>query len=68
MDVLIKYVVPAGLLFVVIYGGFMQDLKKPYGGYGVWANFIWILIAVVLIVSFILQNMKSKIEIEKEGK
>jgi NSS family neurotransmitter:Na+ symporter len=64
MDILIKIVVPVGLVFVVIYGGFMQDLKKPYGGYGGWSNFIWIILLVVLIASFVLQRMKSKKEEE----
>jgi len=30
---LLKIVVPLGLLFVVIYGGFMQDIPASYGGY-----------------------------------
>jgi len=60
--------VPVGLLFVVVYGGFMQDLKEPYGGYGSWSNFIWIIMVAVLIASFILQGMKSKTEVsEQEG-
>jgi len=63
MDYLIKIVVPIGLFFVVAYGGFMQDLKEPYGGYGSWANSIWILMVLVLVVSFVLQGMKSKDEI-----
>jgi NSS family neurotransmitter:Na+ symporter len=63
MDYLIKIVVPLGLFFVVGYGGFMQDLKEPYGGYGSWANSIWILMVLVLIASFVLQGMKSKDEI-----
>lgn len=68
MDFLIKIVVPVGLLFVVVYGGFMQDLKEPYGGYGSWSNFIWIIMVAVLIASFILQGMKSKTEVsEQEG-
>jgi NSS family neurotransmitter:Na+ symporter len=62
LDFLIKVVVPAGLLFVVVYGGFMQDLKEPYGGYGSWSNFIWILMVIVLVASFVLQSMKSKTE------
>ena len=62
MDFLIKIVVPVGLIFVAVYGGFMQDLKEPYGGYGTWSNFIWILMIVVLIASFVLQGMKWKDE------
>jgi len=59
-DWLIKVVVPAALLFVVIYGGFVQDLAEPYGGYGNWAWSIWILLAVTLIASFVLQSCKTK--------
>ena len=40
----------------------MQDLKEPYGGYGSWSNFIWILMVIVLVASFVLQSMKSKTE------
>ena len=41
-DVMVKYIVPLGLLFVAIYGGFMQDIPSSYGGYPRWAsNVIW---------------------------
>lgn len=58
-DWLIKIVVPVGLLFVVIYGGFRTDIATPYEGYGSWANAIWILMAVVLALSFALQGIKG---------
>ncbi|GAI33175.1 unnamed protein product, partial [marine sediment metagenome] len=37
-DWTVKVVVPAGLLFVVIYGGFIPDIKASYGGYPRWAS------------------------------
>ena len=60
-DWLIKIVVPAGLLFVVIYGGFAKDIAAPYGDYGNWALSIWILIIVTLGLSFWLQTVKTRI-------
>ncbi len=60
-DWFIKIVVPAGLLFVVIYGGFMSDLRKPYEGYPLWAaSMIWVILIVTLIISFILGGIKTK--------
>jgi NSS family neurotransmitter:Na+ symporter len=59
-DWLIKIVVPAALLFVVIYGGFVQDIATPYGGYGNWSLSIWILLIVTLGVSFWLQAAKTR--------
>lgn len=60
-DWLLKIVVPAGLLFVVIYGGFMKDIAEPYGGYPLWtASMIWIILAVTLALSFVLQAVKTK--------
>jgi len=60
-DWLLKLVVPAGLLFVVIYGGFMQDIPAPYGGYPLWAaSMIWVLLALTLGLSFVLQAIKTK--------
>ncbi|MFC1982794.1 sodium-dependent transporter, partial [Chloroflexota bacterium] len=60
-DWLIKIVVPAGLLFVVIYGGFIKDLAEPYGGYPLWAaSMIWVILLVTLILSFVLQSIKTK--------
>jgi len=58
---LIKIVVPAGLLFVVIYGGFAKDIAEPYGGYPLWAaSVIWIILVVTLIFSFVLQAIKTR--------
>jgi len=60
-DWLLKVIVPAGLLFVVIYGGFMQDIAASYGGYPRWAtNLIWIILVVTLGLSFWLQAIKTK--------
>jgi NSS family neurotransmitter:Na+ symporter len=60
-DWLIKVVVPAGLLFVVIYGGFMKDIAAPYGGYPLWAaSMIWVILAVTLGLSFWLQAVKTR--------
>jgi len=60
-DWLIKIVVPAALLFVVIYGGFRNDLAKPYEGYPMWAaSIIWVVLVGTLIFSFILQGTKPK--------
>jgi len=60
-DWMIKIVVPAGLLFVVIYGGFMKDIAEPYGGYPLWAaSMIWVILVVTLILSFVLQAVKTR--------
>jgi len=60
-DWLLKIVVPVCLLFVVIYGGFVKDFAKPYGGYPLWAaSFIWIILIVTLILSFVFQSFKTK--------
>jgi len=60
-DVMVKFVVPAGLLFVVIYGGFMSDIPQSYEGYPRWAsNAIWGVLGVTLILSFILGSMKTR--------
>lgn len=62
-DWLIKIVVPVGLLFVVIYGGFRHDIVKPYEGYPLWAaSIIWVLLIVTLILSFVLQGAKTRME------
>ena len=58
-DWLIKLIVPAGLLFVVIQGGFMKDIAAPYEGYST-AWIIWALLGVTLILSFVLQAVKTK--------
>lgn len=58
---LLKVVVPAALLFVVVYGGFRNDLAKPYEGYPLWAaSMIWVVLVGTLVVSFILQSVKTK--------
>jgi len=60
-DWMIKVVVPAILLFVVIYGGFMKDLAKPYEGYPMWAaSMIWVVLVGTLVIAFILQSAKAK--------
>ncbi|MFW6180385.1 MAG: sodium-dependent transporter [Spirochaetota bacterium] len=60
-DWMLKIVVPAGALFVVIYGGFAKDLKEPYEGYPMWAaSFIWILLGVTFILSFVFQAFKTR--------
>ncbi|MBA7666744.1 hypothetical protein ES703_74825 [subsurface metagenome] len=56
---LIKLIVPAGLLFVVIYGGFMKDLAAPYEGYST-AWIIWVLLIVTLVLSFVFQMVKTR--------
>jgi len=68
-DWLIKVVVPAGLIFVVIYGGFIPDIAAPYGGYPLWAaSVIWIVLAVTLGLSFWLQSIKTRGPKEVSGK
>jgi len=68
-DWLLKFVVPAGLLFVVIYGGFMKDIAAPYEGYPLWAaSMIWVILAVTLGLSFVLQAIKTKTPKEVSGK
>ncbi|MBA7484881.1 hypothetical protein ES707_20412 [subsurface metagenome] len=60
-DWLIKIVVPAGLLFVVIWGGFKEDIFAPYGDYPLWAaSMIWVILGVTLILSFVLQAVKTR--------
>ena len=60
-DWLIKLIIPASLLFVVIYGGFMKDIATPYGGYPLWAaSMIWVILIVTLILSFLLQAIKTR--------
>ena len=56
---LIKLIVPIGLLFVVIYGGFMKDLASPYEGYST-AWIIWALLIGTLILSFIFQMVRTR--------
>lgn len=63
-DWLIKLIVPVGLLFVVIYGGFLQDLAAPYEGYQVGmlsgSDIIWLVLGVTLILSIVLGAIKTK--------
>jgi NSS family neurotransmitter:Na+ symporter len=60
-DWMLKVIVPAGLLFVVIYGGFMNDIPNAYGGYPLWAaSMIWVILIVTLGLSFWLQAVKTK--------
>lgn len=62
----IRILLPVGLLFVVIYGGFMSDVPAAYGGYSLGplngSHVIWIVLGVTLIASFILQSFKGKSE------
>jgi len=60
-DVMLKVIVPAGLLFVVIQGGFMSDIPVSYGGYPRWAsNVMWWVLIGTLILSFVMQGCKTK--------
>jgi Na+-dependent transporters of the SNF family len=59
----VKLLVPIGLGFVVIGGGFIKDLTAPYGDYPPWAaSMIWVILVVTLILSFVFQYFKSKKE------
>jgi NSS family neurotransmitter:Na+ symporter len=59
----VKLLVPIGLGFVVIYGGFWRDLAAPYENYPLWAaSMIWVILAVTLILSFVFQYFKGKKE------
>ena len=60
-DWLIKVVVPLALLAVVILGGFMEDIVTPYEGYPLWAaSMIWVILVVTLVLSFVLQAIKTR--------
>ena len=60
-DWLIKIVVPVGLLFVVIVGGFMKDIApEGYEGYFNWSWPIWVILVVTLGLSFLLQAVKTR--------
>lgn len=60
-DWMIKIVVPAGLIFVLIYGGFMKDITSTgYEGYFNWSWPIWVILAVTLVFSFLLQAAKTR--------
>jgi NSS family neurotransmitter:Na+ symporter len=65
---LLKIIVPAGLLFMFIYGGFVKDLASPYEGYPLWAaSMIWVILFVTLVLSFVFQRFKTKTP-DAEGK
>ena len=61
---MIKLVVPVALIFVLIYGGFMQDIPEAYEGYEIGflngSHIIWIVLVVTLVLSFVLQSFKSR--------
>lgn len=60
-DWLIKIVVPAGLLFVAIRGGFIPDIQASYGDYPRWASsMIWVFLIVTLLLSFVLQSIRTR--------
>jgi len=63
-DWVIKLVLPIALIFVVIYGGFMNDIPEAYEGYEVGflngSHVLWIVLVVGLILSFILQKVKTR--------
>jgi NSS family neurotransmitter:Na+ symporter len=71
-DWLLTIIVPAGLLFVVIIGGFMKDIPEAYEGYQVGilngSHIIWIILVVTLGLSFVLQAIKTKGPKEVSGK
>jgi len=59
-DWMLKLVIPAALLFVVIYGGFMKDVSPGgYEGYFSWSWPIWTILGVTLVLSFVLQAVKT---------
>jgi len=63
-DWFIRLVVPAGLIFVMVVGGFMKDGKEQYSGYEVGAlggsDVIWLLLGVTLLFSILLSLIKTK--------
>jgi len=63
-DWFIRLIVPAGLIFVMVVGGFMKDVANQYSGYEVGAlggsDIIWILLGVTLIFSILLSLIKTK--------
>ena len=68
-DWIIKVVLPVGLLFVVIYGGFMKDIApEGYEGYFNWSWPIWAIVGVTLGLSFLLQSLKTRGSMAGSGK
>ena len=63
-DWFIRIIVPLGLIFVVIWGGFKTDLAEQYGGYEVGAlggsDIVWLLLGITLIFSILLSLIKTK--------
>ncbi|MBL7126086.1 MAG: sodium-dependent transporter [Dehalococcoidales bacterium] len=63
-DWFIRLIVPAGLIFVMVVGGFMKDGAEQYGGYEIGAlggsDIIWILLGVTLLFSILLSLIKTK--------
>ncbi len=63
-DWLLKIVVPGGLLFVVIAGGFIKDIPEAYGGYQLGplngSHIIWIILILTFILSFVLQAIRTR--------
>jgi NSS family neurotransmitter:Na+ symporter len=63
-DWLIKIVVPLGLIFVVVWGGFRNEVAKQYSGYEVGAlggsDIIWLILGVTLIFSILLSLIKTR--------
>ncbi|MFP4194539.1 MAG: sodium-dependent transporter [Desulfosalsimonas sp.] len=63
-DWIIKIVVPVALVFVLIYGGFMQDIPEAYEGYEIGAlngsHIVWLILVVTLVASFVLQKIKTR--------
>ncbi len=72
-DWVLKLVLPLGLLFVLVYGGFMKDLaylwdstKVPYGGYTAGeAAWVWIVLIAALLASIGLSLLKTRKKEEK---
>ena len=60
----IRIVVPAGLIFVLVVGGFMKDVPEQYSGYQVGAlggsHIIWLILGLTLIFSILLSLIKTK--------
>ena len=63
-DWIIKLVLPVALFFVVIYGGFMTDIPNAYEGYQVGpfngSHLLWIILGFGLVLSLILQMVKTR--------